>query len=221
MKREIIETKDGSKTIHLPELNECYHSIHGAVQEAQHVFLKSGWDSLVSDEYKILEVGLGSGLNAILTLIKGAKDNKKVDYTGLEAFPVTLKEIKALDYTKHDEIQAVKNEFEKIHTSPWGKKVKLNAGFTLLKEQQKLATFPPNKNKFNLIYFDAFAPRVQPEMWTLSVFQKMYTTLVKNGVLVTYCAKGEVRRNMIKSGFKVDRIAGPPGKREMLRATKV
>lgn len=221
MRREIIETEDGSKTIHLPELNESYHSIHGAVQEAKHVFLKSGWDQLAISEYKILEIGFGTGLNAILTLIKGMKEDKKVHYTGLEAFPITPEEVKALNYAILPVIQSVKSEYEQLHESQWGKEININSEFILLKKEQKIEEFFPKENSYNLIYFDAFAPRVQPEMWTSEVFQKMYAALSKNGILVTYCAKGEVRRNMKHTGFEVERIPGPPGKREMLRAIKL
>lgn len=221
MRREIIETEDGSKTIHLPELNESYHSIHGAVQEAKHVFLKSGWDQLAISEFKILEIGFGTGLNAILTLIKGMKEDKKVHYTGLEAFPITPEEVKALNYAILPVIQSVKSEYEQLHESQWGKEININSEFILLKKEQKIEEFFPKENSYNLIYFDAFAPRVQPEMWTSEVFQKMYAALSKNGILVTYCAKGEVRRNMKHTGFEVERIPGPPGKREMLRAIKL
>lgn len=221
MKREIIETEDGSKTIHIPELNESYHSIHGAVQEAKHVFLKSGWDQLSTSEYKILEIGFGTGLNAILTLIKGSKEHKAVHYTGLEAFPISTEEFNALGYTTLSELQLVKEEYKQIHESQWGEEIKINMGFTLLKQKQELEEFHPQQNAYNLIYFDAFAPRVQPKMWTPEVFQKMYAALSTNGILVTYCAKGEVRRNMIRTGFEVERIPGPPGKREMLRGVKL
>lgn len=221
MKREIIDTEDGSKTIHLPELNESYHSIHGAVQESKHVFLKSGWDHLELNEYKILEIGLGSGLNAILTLIKGLEENKKVHYTGIEAFPITLEEFESLCYTTLPDIQSVKSEYEQIHKSQWRKEIQINSGFTLLKQNKKLKEFLPEENTYNLIYFDAFAPRVQPEMWTLEVFQKMYHALSSKGTLVTYCSKGDVRRNMMSTGFEVEKIPGPPGKREMLRGHKI
>ena len=221
MERKIIETSDGSKTIHLPELNESYHSIHGAVQEAKHVFLRSGWGKLCASEYKILEIGFGTGLNAALTLIRGMKEVKNVTYTGLEAYPVDIKEIESLGYIKLPSFQPVKEEYKQIHKSKWDETTRINAQFTLLKLKQKLEDFQPCENTYNLIYFDAFAPRVQPQMWTFEVFQKMYSTLSKKGILVTYCAKGEVRRNMLRSGFDVEKIPGPPGKREMLRAIKM
>ncbi len=221
IRREIIETADGSKTIHLPELKESYHSVHGAVQEAKHVFLKSGWDQLSTSKYKILEIGFGTGLNAALTLIRGIEEKKTVNYTGIEAYPVNIKEIENLGYGQLPCFQSVKEEYQQIHESNWNASVRINTQFTLFKKRVKLIDFHPTKNAYNLIYFDAFAPRVQPEMWTLEVFQKMYDSLSKNGILVTYCAKGEVRRNMLHSGFDVEKITGPPGKREMLRAIKM
>lgn len=220
MKREIIQTKDGSKTIHLPELNESYHSVHGAVQEAKHVFIQSGWKELKSNHYKILEIGLGSGLNAILTLIESEKGKVKVEYTGLEAFPISKEEIRALDYSNLKEIANYSEQFEKIHQAEWGNKVSITPYFTLTKIHQELLEYNPEERFYNLIYFDAFGPRVQPETWTIDVFTKMYSSLETNGILVTYCAKGEVRRILIELGFKVEKIPGPPGKREMLRARK-
>lgn len=221
MKREIIQTKDGSKTIHLPEWNESYHSTHGALQEAMHVFIKNGWKKVNTKSYAILEIGFGSGLNAIITLIESKKENKKVRYTGLEAFPVSMKEIKVLNYDSLEKIIPFTDEFQQLHHAKWNKEEKINENFTLLKLHQKMEDFSPKKESFNLIYFDAFGPRVQPEMWTYEILHKMYDALMEDGVFVTYCAKGEVRRNLIQLGFKVEKVPGPPGKREMLFARKV
>ncbi|HZH86412.1 MAG TPA: tRNA (5-methylaminomethyl-2-thiouridine)(34)-methyltransferase MnmD [Brumimicrobium sp.] len=220
MKREIIETKDGSKTIHLPELNESYHSTHGALQEAKHVFIKSGWDELKKSTCSVLEIGFGSGLNAILTLINTEKDQKKVHYTGLEAFPVDKDEVTALNYSEIAEISPYHEEYLLLHSSPWGEDVKINKGFTLRKIELEMADFTPENEVFDLVFFDAFGPRVQPEMWERTVLQKMYDALSPNGIFVTYCAKGDVRRNLISVGFEVEKISGPPGKREMLRGVK-
>lgn len=220
MKREIISTKDGSKTIHLPEINESYHSVHGALQEAKHVFIQWGWETLQTHHYKILEIGFGSGLNTILSLIESEKNNVKVDYTGLEAFPISDEEILALDYKNIAEIKPYSNLFDAIHEAKWNEPVKITPNFSLTKIHQSIADYTPEKLQFNLIYFDAFGPRVQPEMWTFEVFQKMYNALASNGILVTYCAKGEVRRNLLKLGFEVKKVAGPPGKREMIWAKK-
>lgn len=220
MKREIVSTKDGSKTIHLPELNESYHSLHGALQEAKHVFIRWGWKELKTDHYQILEIGFGSGLNTILTLIESEKDKVKVDYTGLEAFPISTEEVLALDYNNVEEIKPYSHLFDALHEAKWNEQTEITSRFMLTKIHQELKDFVPQTASFNLIYFDAFGPRVQPEMWTIDVFEKMHAALNENGILVTYCAKGEVRRTLLKLGFDVSKVPGPPGKREMLFAKK-
>ncbi len=220
MKREIITTEDGSKTIHLPEINESYHSTHGALQEAIHVFIKSGWDEIKTNEVNILEIGFGSGLNAIITLIAGQNESKKVNYTGLEAFPLSKEEVELLKYIELEDIAAYKKEYQLLHTAKWDESVEITEQFILRKVERKMEDFIPEKETFNLIYFDAFGPRVQPYMWTIGVLRKMYDALSTDGVFVTYCAKGDVRRNLISLGFEVEKIPGPPGKREMLRAKK-
>lgn len=220
MKREIITTEDGSKTIHLPEINESYHSTHGALQEAMHVFIKSGWDEIKTNEVNILEIGFGSGLNTIITLIAGQNESKKVNYTGLEAFPLSKEQVELLKYIELEDIAAYKKEYQLLHTAKWDESVEITEQFILRKVERKMEDFIPEKETFNLIYFDAFGPRVQPFMWTIDVLRKMYDALSTDGVFVTYCAKGDVRRNLISLGFEVEKIPGPPGKREMLRAKK-
>ncbi|HLW29525.1 MAG TPA: tRNA (5-methylaminomethyl-2-thiouridine)(34)-methyltransferase MnmD [Brumimicrobium sp.] len=220
MKREIIETKDGSKTIYIPGIYENYHSTHGALQEAMHVFIKSGLDEIKLDELNVLEIGFGTGLNAIITLIAGQNDKKTIYYTGLEAFPVTQEEIKLLKYDELEDIASYSDEFQKLHTTKWNEPVKINEQFTLTKVEQKMEDFTPTEGHFDLIYFDAFGPRAQPFMWTDEVLSKMYDALSTNGVFVTYCAKGDVRRSLISLGFEVEKIPGPPGKREMLRGIR-
>ncbi|PKR81428.1 SAM-dependent methyltransferase [Brumimicrobium salinarum] len=220
MKREIIATKDGSNTIHLPSLNESYHSTHGAIQEAKHVFLKSGLDQVKKDQCSILEIGFGTGLNAILTYISANKKRISINYTGLEAFPVSTKELKSLAYSKIEEIKNYKNQYEALHQTSWDESHEISSFFNLEKKHRDLKDFSPRESTYNLIYFDAFGPRVQPEMWSLENLTKMYKSLKKEGIFVTYCAKGEVRRNLMKVGFNVEKIPGPPGKREMLRGVK-
>ncbi len=220
MERKVIITHDGSSSIYLPEWDEHYHSIHGAIQEAYHVFIKNGL-YLFKDEKKIelLEIGFGTGLNALITLIEGEKYNLFINYTGIEAYPVSLEEMKQLNYlslldAKHKEL-----EFVKMHEDNWEEKLRISDAFNLTKKQQKFQDIR-EKNKYNLIYFDAFGARVQPELWTETVFVQMFEALAEGGVLVTYAAKGSVRRAMLASGFEVEKLPGPPGKREMLRATK-
>lgn len=221
IKREIITTNDGSKTIHFPEINESYHSKHGAYQEAQHVFIKSGLSQIEKQQISILEVGFGTGLNAILTYIYAKNKAKTIDYHGLEAFPVSDDEINAINYPNIAPIQDYQEVFQKFHTIDWNVATDISNSFTLKKIQTTLENFHPDKSHYDLIYFDAFGPRVQPEMWTLEIFQKIFNATRKSGVFVTYSCRGQVRRDLLTAGFKVEKIPGPPGKREMLRAVKV
>lgn len=217
MKREIIITSDGSTTIHLPEWNEQYHSKHGAIQEAKHVFIKNGLDIISSDEISVLEIGFGTGLNCFITFLE---TNKKIDYVGVEAYPVQEQEIAKLNYIKELNAESQKDIFKTIHQIPWEQQQIISDNFRLMKRKQFFKDIV-DKNKFDLIYFDAFGARVQPELWSEEIFEKMYNALKPAGVLVTYSAKGSVRRAMVAVGFSVERLEGPPGKREMLRAIKL
>ncbi|NQV77576.1 MAG: tRNA (5-methylaminomethyl-2-thiouridine)(34)-methyltransferase MnmD [Lutibacter sp.] len=219
MKREIIITEDGSSTIHLPEWDEHYHSIHGAIQEAKHVFIKSGLSLFSDREVAILEIGFGTGLNSFITFLEASKLNLTIDYVGVEAYPITLEEIKKLNYISELEAIEFSEVFSKMHQQKWAIKNELSDTFSLTKRTQFFNEIK-DKDIFNLIYFDAFGAQVQPELWTEEIFKLMYSALKKEGVLVTYSAKGSVRRAMQLVGFTVERLAGPPGKREMLRATK-
>ena len=219
MKREIIQTLDGSTTIHIAEWDECYHSKHGAIQEAQHVFIKNGLSLFPDRNVSILEIGFGTGLNAFITFLESKKKNQSIDYVGVEAYPITAEEIVAMNYV--EELNAVEQSsiFDTMHQSNWEEKIILDDDFTLTKRKQFFEEIN-DKNKFDLIYFDAFGYRVQPELWSTAIFEKMYNALKPNGVLVTYAARGVVKRSMIEVGFTVEKLAGPPGKREMFRATK-
>ena len=227
MQRRIITTADGSKTIHLPEWDEQYHSKHGAVQEALHVFIKTGLhhlchsvlDSESIKDISILEIGFGTGLNAYLTMLESSKLNIAIDYVGVEAYPVNAKEIQVLNYPKIIINKEQDGLFDALHIKDWETKHQITNSFTLTKRQQFFKDIN-EVDTYNLIYFDAFGARVQPELWTEDIFLKMYKALKPKGVLVTYSAKGSVRRAMQAVGFIVERLPGPPGKREMLRATK-
>lgn len=221
MKREIFITTDGSTSIHLPEWDEQYHSKHGAIQEAFHVFIKNGLDCF-NDKSKIaiLEIGFGTGLNCFITFLESIKRTLIVDYTGIEAFPLKADEIKQLNYVNLLKAKNQARIFSKIHTTQWEEKLVIDTFFDLTKRKQLFEDID-DKNKFNLIYFDAFGARVQPELWTETIFKKMYAALKPNGILVTYSAKGSVRRAMQTVGFTVERLPGPIGKREMLRAVKI
>lgn len=220
MKRKIITTADGSTTIQLEDWNEQYHSKHGAIQEAYHVFLKHGLFALEQSKVAILEMGFGTGLNALITYLEAEKKNLSIDYVGIEAFPVAAEELSQLNYVNELGEPDLQWVFDKVHTAPWEKQHALRPFFQLCKHKKDF--FEVNDtDRFDLIYFDAFGPRVQPELWTLELFQKMYAALKSKGSLVTYSAKGSVRRNLQEVGFTVERLPGPPGKREMLRAKRL
>lgn len=198
---------------------EQYHSKHGAIQEAYHVFIKSGLDLFNDQELNILEIGFGTGLNAFITLIEYEKRNLQIKYTGVEAYPVSPEELEQLNYLEELESLSRKDDFDLMHASAWGKEIEITANFHLTK-QQKFFKDIDETDRFDLIYFDAFGARVQPELWTVKIFQIMFNAMKRGGVLVTYAAKGSVRRAMLEVGFLVERLPGPPGKREMLRAKK-
>lgn len=228
MQRKVITTADGSSTIQIEDWNEQYHSVHGAIQEANHVYIKHGFLFYCETEnnlrqlspeveINILEIGFGTGLNALLTLLKSEDLNLNVNYTGVEAYPISTKELDRLNYTKELEIKD--STLKDMHDLPWEIKNQISESFSLKKQQGRFENIS-EKNKYDVIYFDAFGPRVQPELWTEQIFKKMYLALRKNGVLSTYSAKGSVRRNFKSVGFEVERLQGPPGKRHMLRAVK-
>ncbi len=223
MNRDIIITGDGSHSIIVPELNVAYHSVHGAIQESIHVFINAGLDPLISyggiSQINIFEVGLGTGLNALLSLIEAKKRNLRIYYEAIELFPLSTEEVKKLNYCHQLGRPELQSSFEGMHTSDWARHIQIDENFILMKRNEDLLTFDRLK-PFNLIYFDAFAPKAQPELWTKEVFDKMFSILVPEGILVTYCSKGDVRRAMIAAGLKVEKLQGPPGKREMLRARR-
>lgn len=219
MKRQIITTGDGSKTIQLADWNEQYHSFHGAVQEAYHVFIKHGLDLYQNRSLNILEIGFGTGLNSFITLLETQKRNLSINYCGVEHFPVTWEEAKQLDYPSALHALESQAAFEVMHTADWEKDITLTSYFTLHKRNIDFKDINVQE-MFDLIYFDAFGARVQPELWTPAIFTKMFMALESGGYLVTYAAKGSVRRAMQEVGFLVERLPGPPGKREMLRAKK-
>jgi len=223
LKRQIIITKDGSSTIHIPEWNEQYHSIHGAIQEAKHVFIKHGLHHVIAENnlkhIAILEIGFGTALNAFISLLEAEKLKLNIDYSGIEAYPISMEEISQLNYPDQLNVLDKKDVFNKLHEVSWGFNHEITTNFQLRKEEKDFMKID-NKNTFNLIYFDAFGARVQPELWTETIFKIMFEALKNKGVLVTYAAKGSVRRAMQSVGFIVERLEGPPGKREMLRATK-
>lgn len=219
MRKEIIQTKDGSNTLFVPELNETYHSTNGALQESLHVFIKEGLLYRNLKNIKILEVGFGSGLNALTTFVSAADSGLRVNFTSLEAYPLEWDSVAKLSYTELDGMGKHHDVFRKMHSCSWDKNIPISVNFSLRKLNLKLQdiTF---ENAFDLIYFDAFAPQIQPELWTNAIFQLVFKSLRSKGVLVTYCAKGSVKRSLKAVGFELQSIPGPPGKREMIRAVK-
>jgi len=219
LERKIIVTSDGSSTIHLPEWDEQYHSKHGAIQEANHVFIKNGLSLFSKLNISILEIGFGTGLNSFITFLEAPKSELSVNYVGIEAYPVAIEEVEKLNYVSQLNAQEFKTVFTTLHKQEWEIKNKISPSFSFTKRKQFFHEIV-DVNCFDLIYFDAFGAKVQPELWTEKIFKLMYTALKKGGILVTYSAKGSVRRAMQFVGFTVERLPGPPGKREMLRAVK-
>lgn len=218
MKRTVIKTKDGSSSIFVPELDESFHSLNGAYTESMHVFIDKGLRQRDKKELKILEIGFGTGLNCILTCKENITLQRQIHYHAIELFPITTDEMSLLDFNDFLDENFL-DLFRKMHLSAWDEQCPILDNFILKKLTGDLQTYK-FENNYDLIYFDAFAPNKQAEMWTPAIFQKMYDCLCFDGLLVTYCAKGEVRRIMQSVGFAVERTDGPPGKREMLVATK-
>ncbi|MGV3696030.1 tRNA (5-methylaminomethyl-2-thiouridine)(34)-methyltransferase MnmD [Flavobacterium sp.] len=227
MKREIIQTKDGSTTIHLPEWNESYHSKHGAIQEAYHVFIKNGLSLLEvpavsqTGETKpiaILEIGFGTGLNCLISYLEAEKNKKPIDYVGVEAYPVTLDEALQMNYANEiDPTQAA--VFSQMHKCHWEQENAISTNFKLTKRRQFFQEIK-DEDAFDLIYFDAFGFRVQPELWSDEIFAAMFRALKSNGILVTYACRTSIKNAMLSAGFSVKKLPGAPGKREMLLAIK-
>jgi len=222
--KQFLITEDGSHTLYIPELNETYHSIHGAIQESKYVYLEMGLNFFVGKEHKknikIFEVGFGTGLNALLVAIYAESNQINVQYESLDAFPLLSSEIIKLNYTDLIKHLQVAELFHKIHESPWDQWMEISPGFLLQKVNNTLQDYEAQR-QFDVCFYDAFAPSKQPEMWELAMLKKVWGLLGINGVFVTYCAKGQLKRNLKEIGFAVDSLPGPPGKFEMVRATKI
>lgn len=221
MDRATFITNDGSTTIAISSTNQYFHSTHGAVQESMHVFIEAGLLPLLGTGQKafVFEMGFGTGLNALLTLINSQRYSQSIHYTTLELFPLEDSLVRELNYCEILGRPEMESLILKMHEPVWNEEVILSPLFTLKKIKCSLLEFS-SAPLFNLIYFDAFAPDEQPELWTTEVFGKMYNMLLPGGILVTYSAKGSVRRSMQAVGFTVEKLAGAAGKREMLRASK-
>jgi len=220
MKHEIIITKDGSTSIYIPEWDETYHSKFGAIQEAKHVFIKNGL-ALFEDvlEISILEIGFGTGLNALITMLEAEHQQIKVNYVAVEAYPVAFEDIVQLNYATQLEVPNRQADFEHLHTLPWEETLEVTPSFTLTKRKQFFNDIT-DENTFDLIYFDAFGYNVQPDLWNEAIFEKMYVALKSKGILTTYACRTTIKNAMQAVGFETKKLPGAPGKREMLRALK-
>ncbi|WP_294249444.1 tRNA (5-methylaminomethyl-2-thiouridine)(34)-methyltransferase MnmD [uncultured Chryseobacterium sp.] len=223
MKREIRTTTDGSKTLYINDLNESYHSHHGALQEAEHVFIKNGLILVNDYEINILELGFGTGLNVLVTINEYLKTDKNhvIHYFSLEKYPVTEAEAADLAYPELFGNSEFTNIYQKIHKAEWGKSVEIVTGFHLTKIQCDFFELKDiDLPEINLVYFDCFGARVQPDLWEKPLFELVADKMAVNGLLTTYSSKGSVRRILQELGFAVEKKQGPPGKREMINAVK-
>jgi tRNA U34 5-methylaminomethyl-2-thiouridine-forming methyltransferase MnmC len=219
-KLRIIETADGSHSLYNENLHETYHSTHGAWQESMHVFISQGFHQQINlkKTISILEIGFGTGLNALLTAIESQKHEVATAYTTLETYPLPATVFEKLNYSgEHAVLQKLLMD---LHHAVWEQSTFIHPFFSITKHEVPVQRFTPGE-KFDLIYYDAFGPPAQPEMWTPEIFIALYDMMHPGGCLVTYCAKGQVRRDLQHAGFMVERLPGPPGKREMLRASKL
>lgn len=220
MKQTLFITNDGSTSIRLEDLDESYHSKHGAIQEAYHVFIKNGLSLFEGKSVSVLEIGLGTGLNALITLKEAANFQQTIEYVGVEAYPISYEMAMQMNYVEQLQQESLQLSFELMHNLDWEKRLAITPNFHLTKEK-KLFQEINHENQFDLIYFDAFGFRVQPELWSFEVFQKMYKAMKKDGVLVTYACRTSIKNAMKECGFTVEKLPGAPGKREMLRAFKI
>ena len=216
---KIILSKDGSHTLYREDIDETYHSRHGAIQEAQHVFIDMGLKEVEKSkkQINILEVGFGTGLNALLTCLNC---KSKINYIGLEAIPLKNNVLNGLNYDTTVIGGNPQEIFKSIHNAPWETQYPITSLFSIQKVEKEIQKFEITQ-PIDVVYYDAFGPNSQAEMWDISIFEKLYKAMSSSGVFVTYCAKGQVRRDLISVGFEIERLEGPPGKREMLRGIKL
>lgn len=216
----LMRTEDGSPTLYSHSYGATYHSKHGAIQESQHVFIDAGLSTCTGkNPIRILEMGFGTGLNALLTALWVIGKNISVDYESLETIPLEPELIQPLSASIEDVLPGSQKTFRMIHEAPWNSRVEIEKDFSLFKRNEDL-TETHLESGYDLVYFDAFAPGTQPELWTEGIFKRLFDAMAQGGIMTTYCSKGDVRRAMISVGFEVEKIPGPPGKREMLRAFK-
>lgn len=218
MKRELRITGDGSHTLYVPELDEPYHSIHGALQESEHVFVNQGLRMVKKSSLRILEIGFGTGLNALLTLAESRKQGIHIYYHAVEKYPLQEEEHRQINYEQF--IKGITpGSLDRLHSVPWEEEIHITDHFVLFKEQSDFREMESGE-AFDLVYYDAFAPAKQPYLWSEKIFDRIFRMMNPGGILVTYTAKGSVRRALASCGFHVEKAPGPPGKREMIRAVR-
>jgi len=215
---ELRSTKDGSHTVYIKELDEHYHSLFGAVTESKHVFIDAGLKFSTGNQINILEMGFGTGLNAILTLTSTIGSGRNIHYTGYEKHPLEKEIFSSLNYVSFLEEEHAQY-FNLLHEVPWNKEAAIIEEFRLLKIEDDICSLDI-QNKFDLVYFDAFAPDKQPELWSTEIFNRIFLSMKPGAILTTYSSKGQIRRNLQEAGFLVEKLPGPPGKRDMTRALK-
>lgn len=219
MEYKIIQTADGSDTIYVPDIDEHFHSVHGAIQESNFIYIDHGFRYCKADPVSILEIGFGTGLNAFLTAVTSQSDTREVNYTSIEKYPLNSEIIDSLNYGSCTGADG-RDLFRRIHATPWNTRTFICKNFYLTKIEADFTLYKP-AGCYDIIYFDAFGPDKQPSMWTTAVFNTIAEVTNKNGIFVTYSAKGEVKRKLRAVGFEVTLLPGPPGKRQMIRAIKI
>ena len=217
MQTEFSITEDGSHTLYVPEIDECYHSSHGAIQESEHIFIEAALNQCSKKEITVFEVGFGTGLNAYLASLWAEKKGLKLKYITIEKYPIQLEA--AINLNFPEILNESSRNLEALHQAPWNKLIRIHGNFDLIKIEADYCNFQ-HKEKYDIVFFDAFSPEKQAEMWSAAQFEKLYKYCKPGAIMTTYCAKGVVRRTMQNAGFAVERLAGPPGKREILRASK-
>lgn len=217
-----VMTSDGSVSLFNKQLGEHYHSTFGAITESRHVFIRHGLMPLISrkNDISIMEIGFGTGLNALLTMEK-CFHSIQLYYETIDILPLEQNVITQLNYTENDDLKTFADQFLQMHSSAWNEEVSLNEDFIFKKIRISLHEYKPALDFFDLIYFDAFSPGVQPELWSEEVFERLYASLKKEGTLVTYSARGHVKSALRNTGFSIERLPGPPGKRHMILARKL